>query len=399
MHLTHLSLTNFRNFARLDLPVPTGTTLIVGRNAQGKTSLLEAVYMLTAFSSFHAENDRELINFMSGDDRLSVARVVARFDRDGREHQLELRVIKESNGFSGARVRKETLLDGLKMKVSDAVGQFNTVLFLPQMLRVIEGSPSERRRYMDLLLAQVIPEYTAALGAYNKVISQRNALLKQIVENRSDPAQLAYWDEELTALGARLIYHRIHALQEIEFLAAQTHLELTRGAEVLRIDYRPSYDPLPKPAGQLDLGLADQKDRSAIGLDTLRAGYRQALAGARPEELARGVSILGPHRDEIRFLGNGVDLGTFGSRGQVRTTMLSLKLSEVNWIRQRIGRWPVLLLDEVLAELDESRRSDLLGRLSGCDQVLATTTDLDLFSEDFVRTANVWRVEAGQVKG
>jgi DNA replication and repair protein RecF len=398
MRLTHLSLTNFRNFTRLDLPVPAGTTLIVGQNAQGKTSLLEAVYLLTAFTSFHADSDRQLISFMTAEERLAVARIVARFDKAGRSHELELRIIKETNGPGNGRVRKEVLLDGLKLKLSQAVGHFNAVLFLPQMLRIVEGSPSERRRYLDLALAQVIPDYTAALSAYNKVLAQRNALLKQIAEAHTDPAQLAYWDEEMTALGARLIRHRIRALQEIEFVAAQIHLELTRGAEVLRLDYRPSYDPLPRPEGQLALELDDQKDRSGFSLEGLQAGFVRALQENRADELARGVSTIGPHRDEVRFLANGIDLGTFGSRGQVRSTMLALKLAEVAWIKQKIGHWPILLLDEVLAELDEVRRADLLRRLSESEQVLATTTDLSMFSPEFAADANIWQVEAGMVR-
>ncbi len=398
MRLTHLSLTNFRNFTRLDLPVPAGTTLILGQNAQGKTSLLEAVYLLTAFTSFHADSDRQLINFITAQERLAVARIVARFEKDGRSHELELRIIKESNGPGNGRVRKEVLLDGLRMKLGEAVGRFNAVLFLPQMLRIVEGSPSERRRYLDLALAQVLPDYTAALAAYNKVLAQRNALLKQIAESGSDPSQLSYWDEELTVLGARLIRHRIRALQEIEFIAAQIHLDLTRGAEVLRLDYRPSYDPLPNPQGQLALELADQTDRSGFSQEGLQAGFAQALQENRGEELARGVTTMGPHRDELRFLANGIDLGTFGSRGQVRSTMLTLKLAEVAWVRQKMGHWPVLLLDEVLAELDEIRRADLLSRLQDSEQVLATTTELSMFSPEFVAAANIWQVEGGRVR-
>ncbi len=398
MRLTHLSLTNFRNFTRLDLPVPAGTTLILGQNAQGKTSLLEAVYLLTAFTSFHADSDRQLINFITAQERLAVARIVARFEKNGRSHELELRIIKESNGPGNGRVRKEVLLDGLRMKLGEAVGRFNAVLFLPQMLRIVEGSPSERRRYLDLALAQVLPDYTAALAAYNKVLAQRNALLKQIAESGSDPSQLSYWDEELTVLGARLIRHRIRALQEIEFIAAQIHLDLTRGAEVLRLDYRPSYDPLPNPQGQLALELADQKDRSGFSQEGLQAGFAQALQENRGEELARGVTTMGPHRDELRFLANGIDLGTFGSRGQVRSTMLTLKLAEVAWVRQKMGHWPVLLLDEVLAELDDIRRADLLSRLQDSEQVLATTTELSMFSPEFVAAANIWQVEGGRVR-
>lgn len=397
MILTHLSLTNFRNFSRLDVDVPGGTILLVGSNAQGKTSLLEAVYMLATAASFHAENDRQLIHFNVIDEPVAVARIVGRFERNGRSHTLELRIIQERNGYTGARVRKEMLYDGLKQKLGEAIGHFNAVLFLPQMLEIVEGAPAERRRYIDLALAQVRPDYTAALATYSKAITQRNALLKQIAEQGSDPGQLVYWDNEITSLGARLIHARIQAIQELDLIAAPIHLDLTRGAEVLRLDYQPSYDPVPRPSGQMALALNDPRNRASFSIEEIQQGFLKALHEKRAEELARGATLLGPHRDEIRFLSNQIDLGAYGSRGQVRTTLLTLKLAEVAWMKQKTGQWPVLLLDEVLAELDETRRLDLLQRVSGVEQSLATTTDLGLFSEEFVARAVVWSVKAGQV--
>ena len=160
MHLTHLALTNFRNFTRLDIDVPRGTLLLLGDNAQGKTSLLEAVYTLSTFTSFHASSDRQLINFLALKDPLAVARIVADFVRNDGSHRLEIRIIKEENAFNGStRVRKEVILDGNKRKINEVVGKFNAVLFLPQMLTIIEGSPSERRRYANLTLSQAVPEY------------------------------------------------------------------------------------------------------------------------------------------------------------------------------------------------------------------------------------------------
>jgi DNA replication and repair protein RecF len=399
MRLTHLSLHNFRNYARLDLEVPAGNTLIVGRNAQGKTSLLEAIYMLATFASFHAENDRELIHFDAQPAaNLTVARIVAHFVKARRSRELELRIIREPTGFNGYRVRKEVLLDKQKFKLNEALGALNAVLFLPQMLQVVDGSPHHRRRYLDLALAQVVPQYPAVLAAYNKVVTQRNALLKQLSERGGDPEQLAYWDQELASLGARLIRARIAATQEIELLAAQIHLELTRGAEVLRLDYRPAYDPLRLTNGQLALQINDPKDRAGFAEDAIQHGFAAALRESRAEEIARGVTTLGPHRDELRFICNGrVDLGTYGSRGQVRTTMLTLKLAEVAWMKHKTGHWPLLLLDEVLAELDDQRRADLLARMAACEQVLATTTDLGMFDADFVAQARVWQVEGGRV--
>jgi DNA replication and repair protein RecF len=398
MYLTHLSLTNFRNFSRLDIDVPRGAILLVGENAQGKTSVLEAIYFLATLTSFHADHDRQLINFLATRENLAVARLVGGFVRGEEEHRLEVRIIQEANGFNGAaRVRKEMLLDGLKLRAHDLIGQFNAVLFLPQMLRIIEGSPDERRRYLNLALAQVRPRYSEALSNYAQALSQRNALLKQLSEHGGDIEQLSFWDDQISASGSVLIHARILAVQELERIATRIHHELTRGGEVLRLSYQPAYDPLPRPQGQYALPMNAPVDRSGLSIDHIRQGFRQALAELRNEEIARGATTIGPHRDELRFLENGVDLGIYGSRGQVRTTMLALKLAEVKWMKEKTGHTPVLLLDEVLAELDTLRRVDLLARLAIGEQTLLTTTDLDLFSSDFVQNAVLWYVKSGRL--
>lgn len=398
MHLTHLSLTNFRNFARLDIDVPRGSALIVGANGQGKTSLLEAIYFLATFTSFHASTDRELVNFLAAREPLAVARIVADFNRESADHRLEVRIIQEANGFNdSSRVRKEVLLDGVKNKIGEVVGRFNAVLFLPQMLSIIEGSPDERRRYLNLALAQVQPHYPDLLSHYGRALSQRNALLKQIGEFGGDPGQLTYWDDQLVTSGAQLIRARIQAVQELEHIAARVHHELTRGGEVLRLDYQPAYDPLPQPPGQYSLPLDAPVSRSGISLEEIRSGFLKELMAQRGEEIARGVTTIGPHRDELRFLESGIDLGTYGSRGEVRTAMLALKLAEAIWMKARTGQAPVLLLDEVLAELDTNRRSDLLSRLTMSEQALLTTTDLNLFTAEFVQQATLWKVEAGRL--
>jgi DNA replication and repair protein RecF len=399
MHITHLSLTDFRNFSRLDVDVPDGATLLLGDNAQGKTSLLEAIYYLAAFTSFHANSDRELVNFIAGKNPLAVGRIVADYVRGGKSHRLEVRLIQEKNGRNGStRMRKEILLDGAKRRASEVIGHFNAVLFLPQMLQVIEGSPSGRRRFFDLLLSQTIPNYAAALSTYNKAISQRNALLKLLSERGGDPTQLAFWDEKITLNGALLIKARIHAIHEIESLSALTHSELTRGVEVLRLAYHPAYEPFPQQPGQFALPLDAPLDRTGISQSEIAAGFQAALNEKRSEEIARGLTTIGPHRDEVRFLANGIDLGTYGSRGQVRTAMLAVKMAEVAWMKEKTGHWPVLLLDEVLAELDPQRRADLLGRLAQAEQALLTTTDVDLFTEAFVQNAQQWHIQGGTLQ-
>ncbi|MBT3338441.1 MAG: DNA replication/repair protein RecF [Anaerolineae bacterium] len=400
MHLTRLSLTNFRNFARLDIDLPRRSVLLVGSNAQGKTSVLEAVYFLAAFTSFQTNSDRQLVNFVEARSKgLTVGRIVAEYISGDSRHSLEVRLIFEPVGVqNGKRLRKEILLDGVKRTASEAVGHFNAVLFVPQMSQIIEGGPDERRRYLNQTLAQIIPAYARTLSEYAQAITQRNALLKQLAERGGDPNQLAYWDETVTDRGAKLILWRIQAIQELETLAARVHLELTHSDEVLRLDYRPAFDPLATPENQFALKMDTETDRSGLELATIKERFAEELISLRREEIARGVTTIGPHRDELRFLANSIDLGEYGSRGQMRTALLSLKLAEVDWMKARSGEYPVILLDEVMAELDPQRRKDLLNYLGKAEQSLLTTTDLALFTDDFVDDATVWKVVNGTVQ-
>ena len=399
MYLNRLSLTNFRCFSRLDLDIPREIFLLIGGNAQGKTTLLEAIHMLSAMSSFHAASDRQLINFTTPENQLVVGRIVGEFQRKDGAHKIEIRLIREPNGYIGnGRFRKEALLDGVKRKLSDIMGQFNVVLFLPQMARIIEEGPSERRRYLDMLISQMSPAYVQHLSDYGQTLTQRNALLKQLFERGGDPQQLGVWDGMLARHGAFIMHTRIQAIREMEEEAKRVHYDLTHGKEILRLDYLPAYEPLKSPEGQMALPVGDVPDRSGLSQGEIEEGFVKALKKLQREEIARGVTTIGPHRDELRFLSNQVDLGDFGSRGQGRTALLAMKLAEVHWLKRRTGEWPVLLLDETLSELDVQRREDLLKTLTQCDQAILTSTDLSMFEESFVTPHPVWRVADGIVR-
>ncbi len=395
MFLTHLSLTDFRIFSRFDQEVPLNSVILVGDNAQGKTSILEAVYYLSTLDSFQASNSLDLINFSALQNNLAVCRIVADFKKKDTDHHLEIRIIKDTSSNGNQTVRKEVLLDGSQQKINTVIGTFNAVLFLPHMLQIVTGSPKLRRHYLNLTLAQVDPVYTESLSQYNKALAQRNALLKQLNERSGDVDQLSYWDEKITQAGSYIIHARIQAIRDLGYLAASIHQELTRGEEILRLNYQPSFDPVATPPGQIELPLENALDRSGVELKDIRDGYREKLLSTRTEDIYRGVTSHGPHRDEMRYLSNGIDLGNFGSRGQLRTAMLASKLAEVNWLNEKNGDWPVLLLDEVLAELDDTRRQDLLDRLAKTEQSLLTTTDLNLFSDKFKQSATHWQIKNG----
>ncbi|MCS6909307.1 MAG: DNA replication/repair protein RecF [Anaerolineales bacterium] len=396
MRVRHLSLTNFRLYARLESALPAGPLILVGANAQGKTSLLEALFYLATAQSHHAASDRQLINFLALHETQPFARIVAEVETQREVLRIEIRLILEATGGEG-RLRKEILVNGVKKRLSDLAGRVNVVLFLPQDMAIVEGSPSDRRRYLDLALSQVDARYNFALGEYAKVLAQRNALLKQLQEKGGSADQLDFWDEQLCEHGGLMMAARIAALAELEAIAAPIHRDLTAGADSLRLAYHPAFDPTAAPEGQLGLPLQVPVHQVGLSVQDIQARLRQKLQATRAEEIARGMTLTGPHRDELRFIAGGIDVGTYGSRGQARTAVLALKLAEMEWMRRRSGDWPILLLDEVLAELDGNRRRDLLSRLNGADQVVLTTTDLNLFPTEFREQAAVWVVRNGAV--
>jgi DNA replication and repair protein RecF len=380
MRLTHLSLHNFRNYVRLDLDLPTGVSLLQGDNAQGKTNLLEAVYYLATSRSPHAGADRELVNWLAVEQEpLPYARLVGKVARAASESTIEITLTRQAN--NGARYRKQIRLNGVAKRAMDLLGQLNVVLFLPEDIALVSGSPSRRRRYLDAALCQIDPVYCRTLSRYNQIVTQRNALLKDLRERGGDSAQLAFWDERLVENGAYLVSRRWVALQALDELAHNVHGQLTGKAEQLRLRYAPSVE-LDGPA-----------DGDSVG-----AAFMAQLQDLRRREIPAGMTLVGPHRDEVRFLINDIDCGIYGSRGQQRTAALSLKLAEVDLMRNETGEQPVLLLDDVLSELDEHRRNFLVHTLeNGAEQAIITTTDLHTLPGEFLEGAHLWRVEMGRL--
>jgi len=404
MRVDHLSLTNFRNFVRLETALPAGALILAGANAQGKTSLLEALYLFTSAASPFADSDRQVINFLALREAQPVARLLAAVHNRRGPAQLEVRLYFEPLAGGEVRFRKEVLINGVRRKPAELAAHFNAVLFLPQELRVVEGAPAERRRHVDEVLAQVDAHYVAALSDYQRVLTQRNALLRQLQESGGEAGQLDFWDEQLAASGATISLARSLALAELERTAQPVHRRLTRQAETLQLAYQPSVDPAAPEADrgngalQRELPLPVAVDRGRLDLEDYRLLFAQRLRDSRSDSIARGTTLHGPHRDEWRLLINGIDLGTYGSRGQARTGLLALKLAEVEWIRARVGEWPVLLLDEVLSELDRTRRADLLEHLGSAEQAVLTTTDPEMLPASFRSRVPTWRLEGGTLR-
>jgi DNA replication and repair protein RecF len=403
MYLRHLSLTNFRTYARLELDLPAQAILLYGDNAQGKTSLLEAIYVLATGRSSHTTSDRQLINWLAAEDTLQPnARLIADVTRADRSLHIEMVLMLEpANTEDGWRFKKQIKVNGAVVRGADLIGQIAVVMFLPDDVDIVGGGPANRRRYLDAALSQVDAEYASALDLYTDVLARRNATLKQLAEVGGDADQLIYWDEQLTAAGALITLRRQSAIAELEALADRLHRELTHERHTLHLRYQPSFLPDQPIAPVYQRGLnLDLPTRSPEAtLEQARISFLKQLAARHDDEIARGTTLVGPHRDEVRFIADEIDLGTFGSRGQQRTAILGLKLAEVQWMRSKINDWPILLLDEVMAELDAGRRGYLLQQINGAHQSILTSTELEMFTAEFRSRAKILRVARGRIEG
>jgi DNA replication and repair protein RecF len=403
MRITHLSLTNFRNYGRLELALPTGPTLLHGENAQGKTNLLEAVYYLATARSSHADQDHQLINWqaLQPEEPVVVGRLTAQIETADGHRQIEMRLIREQQRGSSS-FRREALVNRRKVRLMDLLGNLRVVLFLPQDIQIITGSPAKRRRYLDITLCQTDPVYCRTLSTYNKVLEQRNALLRQIAEQGRGRDVLPIYSDKLVHLGSQLFARRSAFVAQLAQEAQRIHYEeLTQGREVIRLNYLPRLtaggfshgdEETIQEASELAGWLNEQ---SEIG--KIETRFQEVLHEVRKTELAGGTTRIGPHRDDWRFWVDGRDLGSFGSRGQQRTALLALKMAEINWMAEKSGETPILLLDEVVAELDEHRRGLLLETVQKATQSILTATDPGMFTPSFLERATTMTVENGRI--
>jgi DNA replication and repair protein RecF len=419
MRVERLRFTDFRNYRELDLTLPGGLLVLQGRNAQGKSNILEAIGLIATSRSFRTSSEREAVRWGAPG---RFARIEATVARDTDTLTVEIVVADPQATIPGetpsatpppmppgAPFRKRIRVNGVARRAMDLLGQVTVVVFAPTDLDLVIGSPSERRRFLDLTLCQVHPAYCRALSQYQKVIAQRAALLRRVRENEESPHALAYWDEQLSRLAAPIMRARATFLQQAEVSAARVYAALTHdedgedgegggggedeGASLadaangqrieragLRMVYEPSYDEA--------LEGDDEQVAEAI---------RARLLGLRKREIAQGVNVLGPHRDDLAFFAGPVNLATYGSRGQQRTVALALKLAELEYIEAETGDQPILLLDDVLSELDAQRRADLLDAVKDLDQVILTVTDASSLPESALARAHAFTVRAGKV--
>jgi DNA replication and repair protein RecF len=385
MWISKLSLTNFRNYRKQELELPRSTVLLLGDNAQGKSNLLEAVFLLATTKSDRAQTEGEVIRWEALDDAQPVARVAAHIERtDG---PIDVEVIVAGRPRDGERDRvpssKRLRLNGVAKRATDVVGQLTAVLFTTEDMELIGGAPALRRRFIDVALSQLDQQYARALSRYNKVITQRNALLRRIQEGGAKRDELDYWDEQVATDGALIMRERAAAIDALAGHARATHRELSGGIEELAAAYRPRLDRW-------------EKAMRAKKKNALEDALLDALEAGRPRDVGAGMTLTGPHRDDLAFTLDGATAGSFGSRGQQRTAALALRLAEARLMTERRGDVPVVLLDDVLSELDESRRRAVLQSLGEWDQLIITSADADRFGEGLPAAEAAFRIEAGK---
>ena len=364
MRLSHLSLTNFRNFSRLELDLPPGVVIIYGRNAQGKTTLLEAIYTLAIARSSRAENDIELVNWGAAEDGQDaiVAGTVDRRDERLRVH-IGYRCVSQSSASSPAsarsRIRKEIRVSRVRHTASQLVGLVNAVLFTADDIQLVGGPPSLRRRYLDILLSQTQPLYLRSLQRYQRVVQQRNRLLRALQERRAEEKELAFWDGELVKVGSAIVEARRQAMVTLSALCAERHRDLVEEGESLRVEYRPNV--------RVETGSPTIEDVEQAMASAVEASVRK--------DMAIGSTTVGPHRDDFQMRLGQVDMGAYASRGQARTVALALRLAEAAYVDSARGEAPIVLLDDVLSELDASRRWKVLERVTAYQQAIITMTE------------------------
>jgi DNA replication and repair protein RecF len=380
MRLSRLQLFDYRNFERLDLDLSRDVTVLIGDNAQGKSNLLEAVYLLATMRAVRAESDVQLVRRDLLAEVQPAARVVGHAETTAGSLKVEVAIVARP-GANGPVAAKTVRINGAAKRISDAVGRLTAVLFTADDMDMIVGAPSLRRRFLDMMLSQVDPGYAKAWRQYDRVITQRNSLLKRIREGQSHRDELEFWDSELTKHGGAVLHRRAEALESLALLAGEAHSTLARG-EVLSIAYRPRIDGL--------FTTISEEAAADLLAESLRRGVTR--------DVAAGMTLTGPHRDDVEFVLNGAAASGYASRAQQRTIALALRLAEARFLLERRGDAPLLLLDDILSEMDADRRSSVLAALSDVAQMLVTGTDDDRFQGDFASDAQLMRVEAGSVR-
>lgn len=367
MRVARLLVEDFRSYAHAERELRGGVTALIGRNGAGKTNVLEAIHLVARGDSPRARDDAELVRWGA-----SSARISARVERVDDARTVDVVLFSPPEGER--RRPRRYLLDGAGKRADEAIGELAVVSFFPEDVQLLAEAPSARRRYLDSMVAQVQRRHRTESREYQRVLQQRNALLRVLRDEGQPTSELAFWDNELVRLAASISLRRLEAVRELvaPFRAAATRFA---GSDALSLAY----------AAQVEGDTIDER----------AAAYQALIAQKRDRELWQGTTLVGPHREDLAVSALGRALPSFASRGEQRSAVLSLKLAEAAWIRERVGELPVFLLDDVLSELDPGRRDALVDALPDGAQTLLTAAFEAGVPERLLDRADVIRVHDG----
>ena len=353
MYIKEIKLNNFRNYKQLDLNLNKNINIIYGNNAQGKTNILESIFLCSFGKSFRTTKEKEMIMF--NENNLIVEIFYQKKDRDGK--------IKIEIGD-----KKQIYLNGVKIKkLSELLGNINIVIFTPDDINILKDGPANRRRFLDMMIGQLRPNYVYNLNMYIKTIEQRNNYLRQIREENKAEEMLEIWDEKLADYGEKIFNYRNEFIEKISKKINKIHGEITDDKEKLKIEY---------------VSNCENKE-----------DYLKLLKERRKLDIIKGFTTKGVHRDDFMIYINDKEVSTYGSQGQNRTVILSLKLSELNVVYEEIGEYPILLLDDFMSELDEERRKNFLNNIKNTQVILTGTEKMDLHDLEY----NLYNIKKGEV--
>lgn len=364
LYIKRINLKNFRNYQALDIELGRGVNIFYGHNAQGKTNILEAIYMASTGKSHRTQKDSEIIKWNNEDAKIKVV-----FEIEEDEKSVEIYLSKG--------LKKQIKLNGVRLyKTGELIGNLNAVIFSPDHMKIIKEGPVERRRFIDIILSQVKPGYYYNLVQYLKVLEQRNNLLIESKANESILKTMDIWNEQLADFGTKIIIARHNFIKKICKKAEEIHKSISNGKEKLELKYKSSID------------YTDNIEKE------IKESFISSLEKYISIDIKRGITHKGPHRDDILFFINDTEVKTYSSQGQQRTALLSLKISELIYIEDETGELPVLLLDDVFSELDTERQKYLVGFIKNI-QAIITCTDVEYLEKLKLNGSMVYKVIGG----
>ena len=359
MFIKKLMLINYRNYEKLDINFGKGVNVFIGDNAQGKTNILEAIYYCAFAKSHRTTRDRELINWNNHESYISLGIAKERLDK-----KIDIKILKDG--------KKAIKVNSVKInKIGELFGIFNVVMFSPEDLKIVKDSPGVRRRFIDMELCQLNKKYYYNLVQYNKVLNERNVVLKN--KNLSEE-MLDIYDEQLSSYGEYVIKERLKYFEKLNYYGVQVHKDITSNKENIEFKYQSTIKDLSK----------------------IKENFYEALKKSRKKDIEKGISTIGPHRDDFSIFINNVDIKSFGSQGQQRTAVLTIKFASLRIIKEITNEYPVLLLDDVLSELDFSRKRYILSTI-GEIQTIITCTGIEDICSYLDSNSKIFKVKNGIV--